>query len=159
MIFFDTITHSILIFKLRKYGMYECDLKNGCTARVNVYNNQWLNIQLKASNKWSATAVQYCSMSSSMIWIIGPGECTLRQIQDDREWRKVIDIPRDKALTQTDFEKHENRANKNFLKFSREKRRVLCLEWNNPMHQHRLRTEHLGLDERESGACGRCQNE
>lgn len=78
---FDTITHSILIFKLRKYGMHECGLKNGSTARVEV----WLNIQLKASNKWSATVVQYCSMSLSMIWMMRPGACTLQQIQDDAQ--------------------------------------------------------------------------
>jgi len=76
---FDTITRSILIFKLRKYGMQQCGLKNGYTARVKVCNSQWLNIQLKASNKWSATVVQYCSMSSSsMIWMMVAGECTLK---------------------------------------------------------------------------------
>jgi len=69
----------------------------------------------------------------------------------------VIDIPSDKALTQKDVEKDENCANKNFLKCSRKKCRVLCLEWNNPTHQHRLGTEQLRLDGRESQACGERQ--
>lgn len=63
----------------------------------------------------------------------------------------MIDIPSDKVLTQKDFEKHENCTNKNFLKFSREKRRFLCLGWNNLMHQHRLGTEWLRFDEESQG--------
>ena len=53
---FDTITHSILIFKLRKYGMHECGLKNGCTVRVKVCNNQWL--ASLATSSWAHPLAQ-----------------------------------------------------------------------------------------------------
>lgn len=80
---FDRLTQSILIFKLRKYWrMHEC-LKNGCDARPKVCHNQWLNIQLKARNKWSIEDVQDLSMASSVIWMLRHGLCILQQIPDD----------------------------------------------------------------------------
>lgn len=58
-------------------------LKNGCDARSKGCHNQWLKIQLKASNKWSMEDVQDFSMSLSVIWMMRQGVCTLQQIPDD----------------------------------------------------------------------------
>lgn len=86
-------------FQVEEMWEHKRGLKNGCTAKAKECNSQWLNFQLKASNKWSATVVWYCSMSSSMIWTMRPGAFTLQQIQDDAQGGKVIYIPSDKALT------------------------------------------------------------
>lgn len=57
---FDTVTRSVLIFKLRKRGVRDCGLKHGCTARVKEHKNQWPNSRLKASTERSVVGIFQC---------------------------------------------------------------------------------------------------
>lgn len=122
---FDTLTHSILIFKLRKYWrMHECAWKmvvmpglkcviiSGPTPSWRPVTNGVLRMSriFQCLHQWCGWWDKGCVPRSKFQIMLSKGK-----------WL----IPSDKALTQKDFEKHEN-CTKNFLKFSREKCQVLC---------------------------------
>ncbi|GAB0175971.1 mitochondrial enolase superfamily member 1 [Grus japonensis] len=80
-------------------------------------------------------------------------ECTLSRFADDTRLRGVADMPEGHAAIQRDLERLEKWANRNLMKFNKEKCKVLHLGRKKPRHVYMLRATKLGssLAEKELG--------
>lgn len=63
------------------------------------------------------------------------GQCTNSNCADDSKLGEVPETPEGRAAIQRDTGKLEKRANRNVMKFNKEKYEVLHLGRNNPLHQ------------------------
>ncbi|KAK4825924.1 hypothetical protein QYF61_003419 [Mycteria americana] len=90
------------------------------------WSENWLNC-------W-AQRVVVSDTKSSWRPVTGDGtECTLRKFVDDTELAGVVDTQDDCAAIQRGLNRLEKQADRNLMKFSKEKCQVLHLGKNNPM--------------------------